>query len=415
MRGSIAFLGIAGVVASCRRDTPPPPYERLPDCTVLRAGQLGPHPGYPFALDPSILVLANQTIVASWWEGSADQPGAIIYSISGDGGASWGPPDAARAPVSYPYEPSLAADSAGNVFLTFAGASVLGATTADIYLAKMVAGSSRFAPAPRVSGTTDGFRVMPAVRADAGKVWVAFRHESGATSSTGLELLTSTDSGTTFTTSTIASWISEWYPAWCRGPGGGTAVPFAVVATWLDPMDADIRIHYSSDVGASWMTSVAPPPRPGDTTPSCVTVGSDLWIAYGAYGEDLELANYIVLVHSSDGGGGFDSVKAISDGPASDFYMLPRMALGPDGRLTVLYYQGPSSGPARLIAATSRDRGSSWTRCVVANTGTIESSPHRSAWLGESIDLVAQDHDYVVYVDNSAGIGGVFFAVFDVP
>lgn len=157
-----------------------------------------------------------------------------------------------------------------------------------------------------------------------------------------------------------------------EGAGGAMAVDRRgnVYAAWTAP-PGDVFVGRSGDSGRSFTAH----PVAAD---AIAGTGRLAWSPAGGGRGALHLvferAGEVMYSRSGDGGFRWSEPRPITDGPARG-RLLPNVAVAPDGRVDVAWWDGRSAGPAGgndVYYASSSDGGRSWSRNVRITDRTVD-------------------------------------------
>ena len=296
--------------------------------------------------------------------------------VTFDGGSTW-----SAVPISLPegeqlscFSPDLAFGADGRlaiVFTTFSVVQNQGIAPDGLWLATSADGGRTFSAAHRVAGELAFQARLAADPSEPGRLWLAWLQGSVTASGNGLSstndpilVARSDDGGATWGTPVAASGKGRARvvaPVLAAGAGG------ALVLAYLDV--GDDRLDYtgahegiggepyggpwtmvvakSGDLGATWReTALAPalvptrrfrmvsPPAPA------LAVDAHRHRAYVAFQDGGEASPDVVLWRSTDEGGTWSRAVRVNDTARHDgtSQYLPALAVAPDGRLDVVYY-----------------------------------------------------------------------------
>jgi hypothetical protein len=360
-------------------------------------------------------------IVVVWVAVFTEGPSAVGYSISRDGGASFTAPAYLAAPEQrLSTNPVLTVDSQGVFTLAWLGFRLDFAEPDEhIYVARLDAQADTFGSP--VVASDDGTSTTldfdkPYINVDANdEVLLTWADFSGTPTLT----FARSDDGLDFTRSEIVSDLTFGNLAsLCLDRSLGGSAPLYVVH--LGP-DGTLSLRKSTTQGQSWELLAAPPAASVVfQEPNCVVDGNTLTIAYASGAGQFSTtddtpADAIYVAVSEDAGVSFSQPKAVTLANEGQ-YLFPRIAISPDGRLEIAYYQGVVDADATFMHASSSDQGASWTRAPIAPAGTLTTDLALASWLGAYVGLtVPGTSGFVSFTENSAGKTHIAFAEIALP
>ena len=181
-----------------------------------------------------------------------------------------------------------------------------------------------------------------------------------------------------------------------------------------------VSLRTSVNQGQAWELRPTPATSTVFQDITCAVKGTNLFIAYASGaalftpGEDSP-GDAVQIMHSANGGTAFDAPVTVSDGPAGDQYLYPRLVRAPSGKLQIVYYQGTKGNPAKLTLASSAD-GKAWTTSPIADAGTFTVDRTIASWLGAYVGFaIPAEKGFATYADNSSNKAHIAFAEVALP
>jgi hypothetical protein len=172
---------------------------------------------------------------------------------------------------------------------------------------------------------------------------------------------------------------------------------------------ATVSLRRSDDAGKTWKLYPVPAQNVVFQNVSCAVFGPQVWITYGSgtavsNGSTNPPADAVEVVHSGNGGSGFEQPVIVSTGAAGVQYLFPRVTFDPTGNLYVSYYEGVVDGPAKFQLATSPN-GGAWGVKTQAMPGTLSIDRTIASWLGDytGFALSQSGEAFATYTENTAG------------
>jgi hypothetical protein len=277
---------------------------------------------------------------------------------------------------------------------------------ADTAVAAPALPAAGFAPQARL-GFTTGDQWEPAIAADAsGHVYVLYAQYGGvpgcdACLSPTQILTISDDGGTTWSpprpiqTPGARGWDSQI----TVDPVGGRTV----WAAWLERDKSDIVVARSDDYGLTWTSWVVDDTQAGTDKPILAVRGDDVYVAY-----DHTQTNWVSFTH--DGGTTWTSVKMQPTGKGKIGWSLPGGGtVTPNGDVLFSWagyeQNGGAKGPVNLYVSSSRDGGRTWRDTILDVSGSPpDCSADLCGWafLGAQMAM-ASDDDGALYALWNAG------------
>lgn len=385
--------------------------------------------------DPSTVVVA----------GRVDRPrfSAAVHA-SRDGGETW---DEATFPVpagqDRPFAPDIAFDDDGTLHLLFTTLEGEGNSPGAVWLSRSTDRGETFSDPERVTGAF-AFQSRLAVDAASGRIHITWLQATAEAISAfdallnpphPIVMVTSEDGGSTFSEPVTVS-----DPARLR-VGAATPVvgPDGTVHVLYQDFGDDVRdfeglegpVHEGSfelvltrseDDGATFDdgTVVEPAVVPTERflvyLPKFPSIAVDddariyvSWAGGGASAEDSD----VFLRRSDDGGATWSRPVTVGDDPSGMVHQqyLPRVAVAPDGRVDVLYFDrrdDPEDVLTTAALATSFDRGETFSTVVVSDTAFDSrvgpGSERNRADPGTRLGLASfDDAAYAVWTDTRRG------------
>lgn len=416
-------LGIL-LLSACGDDngmqTPPQPDASAIDAPPVDAAVPDAAPDGPkFISQPASTIHEQEPMIAA--DGQGMVVGAWIgyfsnittngYAVSSDDGMTWARPKQLDSPGARASgDPVVAADAAGNFYLTwlgFARDAQGNATDIHVYASTLDRTMGAFGTPVEVTDGTPGNVDKPWITAiDGGSKLLVTWADLG---NLALRAAVSTDQGATWTPHVVRSGTFANLAFPCTDP---TVAGSPIYVTFMTGGGAGVGVgvRKSIDNGVTW---TAQPGVANDGVfqdPTCAAHGAnDVWVLYpqgtsgGAQGSTTPAAS-VRIAHSTDGAATWGGLVTITDSTSSDIYLLPQMARTSNGNLHAVFYQGAIAGPAMLVHALSTDGGTTWTRSSFATPGklTIDRT-HVTDWLGDYLGIYAAGSSvYVDFGDNSS-------------
>lgn len=397
------------------------------------SGGAGGGMGMPFTSEgPSnyesqtqIVADTKGNLVAAWMAFASDGTAVIGYAVSRDGGTNWTAPKTIAAPDGrLSSNPTLAMDSQSRVALVWAGFRPdFNNPDEHIYFSLLDSATETF-PAPAIA-TDDGTKTTldfdkPAITVDANDNWLVTWADFTGTNMGGpasLVFARSSD-GKTFTRTMVTNDATFGNLAYvCLDRTLGANAPLYMVHLGAN---GTVTLRISADKGLTWQLHSTPAANAQFADITCAVGGQNVWITYAA-GTAPFMPGYetptdaAMVMHSKDGGTTFDAPVAASKPAAGEVLLYPRMARSASGKIGVVYYQGKTDGPAKLILASSAD-GVTWSNSPIADTGTLTLDRTIASWLGGYVGFtIAGEKGFVTYADNSANKSHVKYAEIALP
>ncbi len=364
-------------------------------------------------------------IVATWIAFSADNTSAIGYAVSRDGGKTWTPPQKVESPgARLASNPVVVADSQGRFTLAWLGFRPDFANPDEhIYVSRLDAQTEKFASVV-VASDDDNKPTYdldkPSLTVDATDAllltWADFTG-SGSGTPVSTKFARSSD-GEIFNRVTVANDATFGNLAYvCVDTTAGAGATLYMVHLGAN---GTVTLRTSVNQGQAWEIRPTPAMSTVFQDITCAVKGTSLWVGYASGaavftpGEDSP-GDAVQVMHSANGGTTFDAPVKVSDGPAGDQYLYPRLVRAPSGKLQIVYYQGTDGNPAKLVLASSPD-GKVWSTSPVATAGTFTVDRTIASWLGAYVGLaIPGDKAYATYADNSSNLAHIAFAEVALP
>lgn len=377
----------------------------------------------------------NGFVAVAWISIPDSGPGGIGYTFSVNDGDAFQPVTVIQSPEGRDSsDPVLAADGAGNFWLTWVG-FYRDPNTGEpfdmrIYVAKAAAGTTTFgdpveasdpsegslADKPWITVTGQGSLLVTYGREGPGDLWgiVASRSSDGVN---WKRAVLAEDPLQSNTFRNLA------FP--CAVPG----TPRVYVVYVKLGAGQSIQLHRSDDDGASFPAPTeiqvnAPGEQVAFDGPSCVASGEDVWVSYGLSNvgggsEESAVLFAVRLARSFDGGQSIGDRINAHDPGAAGFYLHPQLAMEESGAINLAYYAGnfdkDTGGSFRRGRST--DSGQSFGSSLQVGT-PIVFLPDRGdpQWLGDYTGLAWRAGSvYMAYTDNASGFAHVAFSRAAVP
>lgn len=393
----------------------------------------GGGPGMPFTSQgPSnfesqthVVADAKGNIVAAWLAIDPNAPVAVGYAISRDAGKNWTAPKIISAPDGRSSSnPTLAIDGQSRVALVWAGFRLdFNNPDEHIYLSLLDDKTETFA-APAIASDDGTLTTLdfdkPSITVDASDHWLVTWADftgSGMGTPASLVFARSTD-GKAFTRTTVTNDATFGNLAHvCLDRTLGANAPLYMVHLGAN---GSVSLRVSTNNGQTWMLRSTPATNALFHDITCVVGGTDLWISHAAgtapFMPGFETpADAAVVLYSKNSGTTFEPPMTVSNPAAGEVLLYPRIARSASGKIGVVYYQGKTDAPAKLILASSFN-GSPWTNSPIVDTGTLTLDRTIPSWLGGYIGFaIAGEKGYVTYADNSANKSHIEFAEIALP
>lgn len=369
---------------------------------------------------------ADGNIVVVWvslFEGGGS---SIGYAISRDGGGDWSAPAYVAAPDGrLSSNPVVAVDGEGVFTLAWLGFTLdFEEPDEHIYVARLAPGEDTFS-AP-VSASDDGTATntdfdKPSIDVDAAGdillTWADFTNFNGGDPAQ-LTFARSSDGGESFTTSLIVNDAGFGNLAQlCLDRTAGANPPLYVVHLGAG---GTLTLRKSEDGGGEWdLLPALPATNVVFQAPTCVVSGSEVSIVYGEGAglfdpsHDVP-ADSVRIMRSSNAGTSFSQPDIVA--PSGDTqYLFPRVAISPNGKLEVVYYEGAVGDDAALMHASSAN-GSQWTQSEIGTAGVFTTDLALASWLGGYVGLaIPGSLGFVSYTQNIRGKAHISFSIVALP
>ncbi|MFT3770750.1 MAG: trypsin-like serine protease [Minicystis sp.] len=328
----------------------------------------------------SLAADSKGNLVAGWIAFFTDGTSAIGYAVSHDGGNGWTAPRYISSPGGrLASNPVLAADGQGRVYLAWLGFRVDAVNPDEhVYLSRLDAATDTFATPVVASDDGNGTALdfdKPSIAVDANDnvllTWADFTG-SGMGTPPSLTFARSAD-GTTFTRSTITADATFGNLAsLCLDRGLGPSAPLYLVHLGAG---GTVTLRRSGDQGKNWQILSVPATNVVFQDINCAAYGPQLWISYASGTAVFSPSqdspgDAVSLIHSGNGGDGFEAPITVSNGPSGSQYLFPKLVFDPAGDLHVAYYEGTVGSPASLQLATSAN-GGPWGVKLLGPAGTF--------------------------------------------
>ncbi len=350
---------------------------------------------------------------------------AVGYTLSRDGGDSWTTPAYLPAPDDrLSTNPVVAVDDQGRFTLVWLGFRLdFNDPDEHVYVAQIEPGGDSFG-AP-VNASDDGSSTAtdydkPSLAIDAnGDVLVTWADFTGFNQGTPASLVFARSlDGSSFTKTTIVNDGSFGNLAQlCLDAGEGPTAPLYLVHLGAG---GTLTLRKSIDQGASFQLTGAPSAASVVfQQPSCAVRGDSVSLVYGAGDAPFDPthdspADRVEIVTSNNGGTGFGQPSVVAPQGGTQ-YLFPRVAVGPNDELEVVYYEGLLGGDATFMHASS-DNGTSWTRAPIGPAGTLAIDLTLASWLGGYVGVVVPGATgFVSFTENSQGKTHIAFAEIALP
>jgi BNR repeat-like domain len=252
-----------------------------------------------------------------------------------------------------------------------------GATTADLSI-PVGLGPNGFT-APARLGFPVGDQWEPAIAADKdGHVYVLYPQyvvvpDCPACALPTMVLTTSADSGSTWTAPRLmypaGDTTGQWDAQLAVDPVGG----HTVYAAWLQNNKSSVAVARSDDYGLTWTTTLADSTNAGTDKPILAVRGQDVYVAYNH-------AQTVWVSASHDGGRTWMSTKVNANGKLG-WSLAGGGTVDPSGGIHFSWAgytrNGGAKGPVNLYVSNSYDGGRTWSTTVL---GVSSSPPDCSAF-----------------------------------
>lgn len=390
-----------------------------PGSRTLDPGQVSVSPKTAWEAETHVAV-ADNGFVAVAYIGLQKAAGQSTngYTFSKNDGETFEAPQVLSSPGGrVASDPVLAADAAGNFYMSWVGFSVSMGQPADmhVYVARAPAGTTTF-------GTPIEVTQNPMGQDSYDKPWILAENDGtllvtyARVSSGGIFAATSKDLSHWDNQKIVedGSFRNLVFP--CQ-PESGSRV-YAVYHA-----GAGIGLRRSDDGGRSWPDAnksavAAMTERPAFEDPTCAAAGDDVWVSYGlshdVSTEAVSAKLYgIRLAHSPDGGRSIDGRYDAHDGDAGTFFLHPYLVREAGGALDLVYYAGTGENDdmGSFRRARSTDGGKSFApSSAVHSPLTFLGARNSHKWLGDYAGLAAaRGNLYTAFTDNSSGESHVRF------
>jgi BNR repeat protein len=264
-----------------------------------------------------------------------------------------------------------------------------------------------FAPQTRL-GYTTGDQWEPSIAADrSGHVYLLYPQYGGvpgcpACASPTMILQTSGDRGATWAPPTqihpAGASTGQWDAQIVVDPTDGRTV----YASWLQNRKSDTVVAKSTDFGATWSMVVANSTNAGTDKPILAVRGQDVYVGYNH-------AQKVWVSASHDGGATFTSVN-INANAKLGWSLAGGGTIDPAGNVYFSWagyeQNGGAKGKVNLYISISSDGGTTWTNTLMEVSGSPpDCSAYSCGWayLGAQI-TIASDAAGTLYVLWNSGI-----------
>lgn len=386
--------------------------------------------------ETSVVATADGTVAAAWIAVSPFGEPFIAYAFSADDGASWQQPISLPSPDGrYGSDPVLAADSSGNIFMTWVGfhADMSGVTDMQVYVAASKPGSFAFGPPVLVSDPNEEMGVF------LDKPWITVTPKNTVMVSyarfgnDSFSLISgrSVDFAQSFTRSVILSDDSfqDYYNLCylCASKETGRLYATYLTIHQSGPLQIEANVSFSDDDGQSWpagnvATASAGEPDVAFGDPSCTAINNDVFVSYGRSKDPLDAGSEagqkdysVVIRRSTSGGAQFDSMMDAADVMTAPFFMLPDLKHEDNGLLDIVYYAGVGDEDSNASFRRARFAFGPNNPPSEVVQSPVVMTPDRGVpyWLGDYIGhYVRGNQQYMTYVANSDFTSHVAFRKF---
>jgi hypothetical protein len=283
-------------------------------------------------------------------------------------------------------------------------ASVVGGTTGQPVQAP-AAGASGWTPQVRV-GFTVGDQWEPAIAADdAGHIYVLYAQYLGVPGcedclSPTQVLQVSADRGATWSAPRPLQQPGErgWDSQILVDPVDGRTV----WASWIEKDKSNVMVARSDDFGATWSIQAVDDTNAGTDKPILAVRGDDIYVAYNH-------STTIWVSFSHDRGETWTSVKAQTTGKGKIGWSLAGGGtVMPNGDVHFGWagyeQNGVAKGPVNLYVSTSRNGGATWVDTRIETSGSPPNCSADScgwAYLGAQLTLASDDEGVLYGLWNS--------------
>ena len=385
--------------------------------------------------ETSVIAAPNGVVSVAWidvnWQGESN----IGYAFSENDGATFTAPSLITTPGGrVASDPVLAADAAGNLYVTWVGYKIDGGgnpSSMRIYVSIALPGKTWFGPAIQVSPQMDSEALYdkPWITVtNKGTIVVTYQRDA-MPQEFGLVASRSTDGGAT------------WQQSFIVDDPNGTV--FRNLAFPCAPKNGDhlwvtflayngslmkTKLARSDDGGATWQPEVLvsqPSEKVAFDDPNCIADGDQVWTSYGLTKDPLDQMtgntqklSSIQLAYSGDAGQTMSWHKEVADLAAGPFFMHPQMTIEDGVFADFVYYAG----------SMDEDYDGSYRRSWVSLAGGIEPSSAveqpsiylqargDERWLGDYTGIHWRAGQlYTSYVVNTTGTSYVAFAKYATP
>jgi hypothetical protein len=176
-----------------------------------------------------------------------------------------------------------------------------------------------------------------------------------------------------------------------------------VWAAWIEKKKSDVMVGRSDDFGATWSIKAVDDTNAGTDKPILVVRGNDVYVAYNH-------SQTIWVSFSHDRGETWTSVKAQTTGKGKLGWSLAGGgAITPNGDVHFSWagyeQNGVAKGPVNLYVSSSRDGGATWADTLIETSGSPpDCSADLCGWafLGAQMTMTS-DADGVLYGLWNAG------------
>jgi hypothetical protein len=267
------------------------------------------------------------------------------------------------------------------------------------------AGGSGWTPQVRL-GFTVGDQWEPAIAADdSGHLYVLYAQYLGVPGCTNCAsptqvLQVSADRGATWSSPRPLQQPGDrgWDSQIAVDPIDGQTV----WAAWIEKDKSDVMVARSDDFGESWSIQAVDDTNAGTDKPILAVRGEDIYVAYNH-------STTIWVSYSHDRGATWTSVKAQTTGKGKIGWSLAGGGtVTPNGDVHFSWagyeQNGVAKGPVNLYVSSSRDGGASWQDTFVETSGSPpDCSADLCGWayLGAQLTLASDDAGVVYGLWNS--------------
>lgn len=312
---------------------------------------------------PALAISTTGEALMVWSDGYAGGGSSFGYAWSKNRGESWSASHTLSPPDEFASEEGVLADANGDFYLLAVSASAP-QLDSTVYFSTAHAGKSfaAFSAIGDQSATSYRYSASFAFAKD-GSLIASWNETDPVALTSNIVTARSADQGATWSTTTITGTPGAFTGAYvCASPKNDR-----VVDVFTDTTGYAFDVRWSDDDGATWPAanarslSLNPVGDPIEAA-TCLLGAPDLWILDAVSSQPPntlrgDVADKIVLIHSSDGGMSFAAAIPVEDSAVGPNYAGVHAFLQTGDGISLGYYAGSSTTESSVRYAHSVDGG----------------------------------------------------------